>query len=184
MHRGLDIEAGEIQQRHHDHRAADEVIAGGGLDAGAADFHREVPRGDLTVGFAQAALDRCIHFRSELAAEEFPAVVALHKGRVVHVRAEHPGGLAARAAVFVGHEQIAELVALQLDVRRVLQNGLDLRAHVIFMKRGRGLLEESLENAGEAVGHDRDRITSFCLVPTALLREASGHSLCSRLASR
>ena len=184
MHGCFDLQPCQFQQRHHDHSAADEIIASGSLDAGAADFDREVPGGDLAMGFAQAALHRRIHLRGVLSAEEFPTIIALHKGRVIHVRAEHPSGFAARAAELICHVQVAEFVLLEFEIRRALQECLDLRAHVIFMKRGRGLLEESLENAGKAVGHGGDRITSFCLVPTALLREGSGRSHCSRLASR
>jgi hypothetical protein len=135
-------------------RTADDVITCGGLDARVGDVDGEVPGGDLAFDLAQSTLHAGIDLGLAHAAEEIPFITLraarwLDEGRMIHVRTEHPSGLALRFAVLVGGQQVAELVTPQLHMRTAFEQRLDLRTYMIFVE-GRGrLLEESFENVVE-----------------------------------
>ena len=117
MHGGVNVQPGQIEEGHYNGRAADDVVAGGCLNAGVGDFDRKIPCGDLAMGLAQAALHTRLHFQLAHAAQEIPfiplgAAGRFDESRVIHVRTQHPCGFALGFAVLVRGQQVAKLVAL------------------------------------------------------------------------
>ena len=154
MEFSFDVEGGDVPESGDDHRATDEVIAGGSLDFAVGDFDGEVPGGDLVFDFAQAALHAFLHFGERHAAEEVPGVFGwlafmvwgADEAGVIHVRAEDPGEFAFAFAVLVGDQEVAKFVDLGFEMRAALKQSFNFFADVVFVE-GRGrLLQNTLEN--------------------------------------
>ena len=172
VHGGMNVQARQIEERHHDGRAADDVVTGGGLDAGVGDFDREIPCGDLSLRLAQSALDTGFDFQLPDPAVKLPFIALgaagwLDESRVVHVSTENPGGFALGFAIAIGGQEVAELVALQLHVGTILEQRLNFSADMIFVKRSGWLFEKSLENVIEIVRWHGPPYCEFMQTPNA-----------------